>query len=269
MAITALHAAASGLTALSTQLDVIANNLANVNTDGFKASRVNFEDLIYQVRQEPGVENALGDQRFAGTLVGTGVRVSNTQLDFRQGEPRPTGRELDLTVQGKGFFRVQSLPDQGDGFAYTRAGNFAKNSDGVLVLGNGNGPRLEPEVQIPDNATGIEIDQTGRVFVFTNDNVDPQEIGQLVLHNFVNPAGLKQIGANLMIETPASGPPVQGEPGEGQFGTVLQRFLESSNAKPVEQLVDLIKAQRAFEMNSQTIQAADQTLQVVSNLRRS
>ncbi len=268
MAVTALHSAATGLSALSTQLDVIANNLANVNTDGFKASRVNFEDLIYQVRQEPGVENALGEQRFAGTLVGTGVRVSNTQLDFRQGEPRPTGRELDVTITGKGFFRVQSLPDQGDGFAYTRAGNFAKNRDGVLVLGNADGPRLVPEVDIPENVTGIEITNTGEILAFTNENVEPERVGQLELFNFVNPEGLKQIGGNLMLETPASGPPVQGLPGEGQFGTVLQRFLEGSNSDPVEELVALIKAQRAFEMNSQTIQAADQTLQVVSNLRR-
>lgn len=268
MAITALHSSASALEALSTELDVIANNLANINTSGFKASRVNFEDLLYLEKQQPGVENANGDMRPAGIFVGLGTRISNTETDFSQGDPVSTGGELDLTIDGQGFFEINIIEDIGGGRAYTRDGDFFVNADGNLVLGTADGPLLEPVISIPSDTTSIEITSDGRVITFNNEDIDGTEQGQILLSTFINPQGLKPIGGNRYIETEASGPVITGEPGEGQFGTILQRFLEGSNVDPVRELVDLIKTQRAFELNSQTIQAADETLQVVSNLRR-
>jgi flagellar basal-body rod protein FlgG len=268
MAVVALHTAATGLSALSQNIDIIANNLANVNTTGFKASRANFEDLLYQEKLQPGVENANGDQRPAGLEVGLGTRISNTQLDFTTGSPINTDRDLDLMVDGKGFFRVKILESQGGGIGYTRAGNFFKNSDGEIVLGNAEGPRLDPPIQIPQDATGVSVSADGTVFATIPGQPQPQQIDRLQLANFINPNGLKAIGGNLYVETAASGPPIEGAPGEGTFGQIIQGFLESSNVDPVKELVSLIKTQRAFEMNSQTIQAADETLQVIGNLRK-
>lgn len=268
MAINALHSASTGLSALETEMDVTANNLANVNTTGFKRSRVNFEDLLYQEKAQPGVENANGDQRPTGLYVGLGTRVSGTQVDFRQGSPVETGRDLDISIDGEGLFQVDIDDDVGGGVGYTRAGNFFVNPDGDIVLGNTDGPRLVPEINVPPDATKIEISRDGTVFAFQPGDVEPDEVGQIELATFVNKEGLKQIGGNLYVETAASGPPIEGVPSEGQFGSVIQRFLEGSNVKPVEELVGLIKTQRAFEMNSQSIQAADQALQTVSNLRR-
>ncbi|MEX0652912.1 MAG: flagellar basal-body rod protein FlgG [Phycisphaeraceae bacterium] len=268
MAITALHSASTGLSALSTGLDVISNNLANINTKGFKGSRVNFEDLIYQEKAQPGVENANGDERPTGIYVGLGTRVSGTQIDFEQGDFVETGRPLDLAVEGNGFFQVNILEEQGTGIGYTRAGNFFVNPDGDVVLGNADGPRLEPPINVPAETLKVQITNDGTVFAQVPGQVDPVEVGQVELAGFVNPAGLKAIGGNLYTETAASGPAIVGAPGEGQFGTIIQGFLEGSNVNPVTELVELIKTQRAFELNSQSIQAADEALQVVSNLRR-
>lgn len=270
MAITALHSAASGLSALSTELDVIANNLANVNTTGFKRSRVNFEDLLYQVRQQPGVENANGDIRPAGLYVGTGTRVSNTQLDFTQGEPIPTDQPLDVMISGSGFFAVQIPQDFNGGIGFARAGNFTVNADGELVLGTTDGPRLDPPITIPADVdlNSVSISSTGEVAVIEPGEDTPQVIGNIELVNFMNPIGLEPIGGNVYVPTPASGPETVGDPGDTGFGTLIQRHLEGSNVEAVTELIDLIKTQRAFELNSQTIQAADETLQVVSNLRR-
>ena len=268
MAITALHSAATGLSALSTELDVIANNLANVNTNGFKRSRVNFEDLLYQEKAQPGVENANGDQRPTGIHVGLGTRVSGTQLDFTQGAPVQTDNDLDVLIDGQGFFQVNIRDDQGAGVGYTRSGNFFVNADGDLVLGNAEGPRLEPPINLPADTISVQVSRDGGVFAYVPGQVEPVEVGQFELATFVNSAGLKSIGGNLFVETAASGPPIEGAPGEGQFGTVVQHFLEGSNVDSVKELVSLIKTQRAFELNSQSIQAADEALQVVSNLRR-
>ncbi|HEX7010585.1 MAG TPA: flagellar basal-body rod protein FlgG [Phycisphaeraceae bacterium] len=268
MAITALHTASTGLSALSTSLDVIANNLANVNTTGFKASRVNFEDLLYVEKAQPGVENANGDQRPTGLYVGLGTRISGTQINLQQGDLIETGRELDLAIDGSGFFQVGISPDLGTGIGYTRAGDFFVNADGELVLGNTQGPRLEPPIALPADTMKVEVSSDGTIFAFQPGNVEPTEVGQLTLATFVNPAGLKPIGGNLFIETAASGPPIEGVAGEGQLGSIIQRFLEGSNVNPVRELVDLIKTQRAFELNSQSIQAADESLQVITNLRR-
>lgn len=268
MAINALHSAATGLSSLSTAIDVTANNLANANTVGFKASRANFEDLLYLQKAQPGVENANGDMRPAGIQVGLGTRVSNTQADFTIGSPQITGQDFDMMINGEGFFKIAILPDQGDGFGYTRAGNFFRNSEGDLVLGNSNGPRLEPVINVPEGVTGIEISEDGTISGTTPGSVAPTELGQIEIATFVNKAGLESIGGNIFVETIASGAAIEGVPGEGTLGTIQDKTLESSNVDPVIELVTLIKTQRAFEMNSQTIQAADEALQVIGNLSR-
>lgn len=267
MAILALQSASSGLSALNTQLDVIANNLANVNTPGYKSSRANFQDLLYVERMQPGVENAIGDQRPTGLYVGLGVRVSGTQLSFEQGAPLTTNQEKDLMIEGLGFFQV-TVEDALGGIAYTRAGNFALNSDGELVLANDVGRRLEPSITIPDDAIKIEVTNDGRVMVLQPGEVEPTEVGQLQIAAFVNPQGLKQIGENLYTQTEASGDPIVGNPSEDNLGSIRQGLLEASNVDPTRELVELIRTQRAFEMNSQSIRAADDVLQQVAQLRR-
>lgn len=268
MAILALHSAATGLSALNTALDVTANNLANVNTPGFKASRANFQDLLYIERLQPGIENTNGDQRPTGLYVGLGTQVSGTQVDFTQGAILTTGRELDLAIEGLGFFRVAVEDDLGDGFAYTRAGNFALNADREIVLANDQGRRLQPVISVPEDATKIDVAADGRVFVHQPGSVEPAEIGQLELATFINPAGLIQVGENLFTESIASGPAVVGNVAEAQRGRIRQGYLENSNVDPTRELIELIRTQRAFEMNSNTIRAADETLRTVSQLRR-
>jgi flagellar basal-body rod protein FlgG len=263
-----MNTAATGLDALSTKLDVIANNLANVNTIAFKGSRANFEDLFYQVKRQPGVENSLGDISPAGVIVGTGVRVSSTQLDFTQGSFEETSNPLDLAIDGNGFFMVEIFPDMGaNGIGYTRAGNFFVNPDGEMVLGNSNGFRLEPPITIPDNTTSITIGNDGKVVVTTPGAAEAQEVGQIEMARFINPSGLLSKGQNIYTESDASGPPIEGNPTEDGFGNINQGYLEASNVEPTKELVGLIKTQRAFELNSQSIQASDDMLKVISNLR--
>ncbi len=269
MAVLALHSASTGLRALSTSLDVIANNLANSNTDGFKSSRVNFQDLLYIERAQPGVENINGDQRPTGVYVGLGVKESGTQVDFRQGAALNTGRELDMMIEGNGFFQVQVEDELGaDGLAYTRAGNFAVSAEGEIVLANDQGRRLVPGIQIPANTTQVEILTDGTVLALVNGEAEAVQIGTVELASFVNPPGLKPIGENLYVRTAASGEAAVGAPLEGGRGAIRQRFLEGSNVDPVVELVSLIRTQRAFELNSQSIQAADEALQTISQLRR-
>ena len=268
MAITALNSAASGLRALSTSIDVTANNLANAETTAFKRSRVNFEDLFYLQLKQPGASNAAGEPSPAGIFVGLGVKVANTQLDLEQGSLEDTRRPLDVGIQGDGFFKVKVLDSIGDGTAYTRNGNFFVNSEGELVLGMGDGYKVIPPINVPSDATDISISQDGNVSVIRAGQQDAQNVGQLRLTTFVNPQGLKLMGGSLYQETAASGDPIEGDPGENGTGTILQGFLEASNVDPVKELVTLIKTQRAFELNSQSIQTADQALQTVGNLRR-
>lgn len=267
MANIALDSAASGLSALNTKLDVIANNLANSNTTGFKASRANFEDLLYIERKQPGIESSSGDRKPTGLYVGLGVQVSGTSVNFEQGSPVQTGRELDVMIQGQGFFQVE-VEDALGGTAYTRAGNFEVNADGELVLATDIGRRLTPTITVPDDASSITIAADGTVSVTQPGSADITEVGRLELARFVNPPGLKQIGENLFAETAASGPPNLGEPQEDGFGSLRQGMLESSNVDPATELVELIRTQRAFEFNSTTIRAADETLRTVSQLRR-
>lgn len=268
MAIIALQSASTGLSALSTKLDVISNNLANVNTVGYKSGRVNFQDLLYIERAQPGVESGNGDERPTGLYVGLGVKVSGTQQSFEQGAPQETGRPLDVMIEGRGFFQVEIEPDRGGGTAYTRAGNFTTNSDGELVLANSTGRRLIPNITIDDDTQAVEILADGRVMVLAAGDTEPTEAGQIELAVFVNPTGLTQIGENLWTESGASGPPITGNPLESNFGKLHAGFLELSNVDPTRELVDLILTQRAFEMNSQALQAADESLRTIGQLRR-
>jgi flagellar basal-body rod protein FlgG len=269
MAIIAMQSAASGLRALDTRLDVIANNLANVNTEGFKSSRVNFEDLLYLERAQPGVENAIGDQRPTGLYVGLGVAVSGTQQDFSFGTPISTTSPTDMMIEGRGFFKVQVEDSLGNGgVAYTRNGNFVRNSDGDLVLANSDGRTLDPAINIPAEATSIAVTPDGRVTYKANGDPNEQEAGQLQISIFVNPEGLSSVGSNLWVESAASGPPIDGEPSTENFGSIRGSTLEGSNVDPSRELIELIRTQRAFEMNSQAIRAADETLQSVAQLRR-
>ena len=269
MAITALHSAATGLRALSTAIDVIANNLANADTVAFKGSRCNFEDLFYQTLKEPGTTSGTGEISPSGIYVGLGTRVSNTQLDLTQGSLENTGRDLDVGIQGTGFFRVKVLDTIGDGTAYTRNGNFFVNDVGQLVVGMGDGYTLIPPVTIPTGVTNITISQDGNITGIKPNSNTQSQIGQIMISQFVNPQGLSLLGGSLFQETQSSGPPITSKPGDQGSGEVLQNFLESSNVDPVTELVTLIQTQRAFEMNSQSIQTADQALQTITNLRRS
>jgi flagellar basal-body rod protein FlgG len=271
MAINALQSAASGLSALNTALDVTANNLANVNTPGFKTSRVNFQDLLYIEKAQPGAMNANEDQRPTGLYVGLGVKVSGTQLDFTQGAPQATGRPLDLLIDGAGFFQVTVEDTKGvNGVAFTRTGNFALNSEGDLVLASDQGRRLVPTINIPETAIqgSVSVSGDGRVTYLETGSSEPTEAGQLELATFINPAGLKQVGENLYVETAASGPATTGEPSIDGRGSIQQSFLEASNVDPTRELIELIRTQRAFEMNSQSIRAADEALRSVAQLRR-
>ena len=266
MAITALHTAATGMRALSTKIDVIANNIANADTVGYKASRANFQDLLYQIYDQPGVQTSADTSSPLGTQIGLGVSVANTQIIFQQGSAQQTGRSLDVMIQGDGFFQIE-LP--GGGTAYTRYGNFVRNADGELVLGNNFGNRLADGITID---TEIPLDKIGigsnGEITMIDENATAQVVGQLQLARFPNPEGLLQYGSNLYIQSPSSGEPIEGNPGENGFGTLMGGNLESSTVEAVNELVELIKTQRIFQMNSQSIQAADEALRVVANLRR-
>lgn len=268
MAIAALHAAASGMRALDEKLNVVANNLANINTHGFKRSRVNFEDLLYQVKREPGVPNANDEPIPHGILEGTGVQISGTQLNFEHGTVDPTGRPLDWQIEGDGFFQVKTIQDGSEVTAYTRAGNFAQNAVGNIVLANSDGSMIEPPIAIPADAIEVAVGRNGEVRVRQQGSNTLNVVGQIELARFVNPEGLKQIGRNLYLESDASGAPITATPQTDGMGAISQGNLEMSNVDPVRELIDLITTQRAFELNSQLIQSTDETLQIVSNLRR-
>lgn len=263
MSLRAIHSAASGMEAHQFSLDVVANNLANASTTSFKRSRTNFEDLFYQNIKLPGTDSAAG-QTGVGTSVGLGTRVASTALDFKQGSPVRSGGDLDMAIVGPGFFQV----DDAGTPAYIRAGNFTQNSQGQVVVGSADSGRLlQPAITIPDGATNITISGDGVVNV-QDANGDIQNVGQIQLYRFANDQGLLQQGENLYIETPASGAAISDIPGNNGLGQIRHQHLESSNVEPVRELVDLIKTQRNFELNSQTIKAADQMLQLISNLRQ-
>jgi flagellar basal-body rod protein FlgG len=267
MSVQTLYTAATGMDSLQTKLDVIANNLANVNTTGFKRDRANFEDLFYRKEVLPGAQDASGQLTPVGTQVGLGSRVSSTQTDFDQGAFQQSNRELDVAIEGNGFFRV--IDPATSQTLYTRAGNFSINANGALVVGSaGTGRLLDPSVTIPQDATGIVISPDGQVSVRQAGQTQLQLLTQIQLSSFINPQGLLKLGENLYAQTDASGAPIDGNPGINGLGALRQNALEASNVEPVAELIDLITTQRAFELNSQAIQAGDQILQLVANLRR-
>ncbi len=266
MSVQTLYTAATGMEALETKLEVIANNMANINTTGFKKDRANFEDLIYRIDRLPGSTDADGNLTSTGIEVGLGTRVTSTQTNHTQGAMQTTGNPLDFAIQGRGFFKVT---DPGGDFLYTRAGNFGINATGQLVLGSAHtGWLVDPAVTIPPEAVDVVVTADGQVQYRTTDTPTLQTAGQLNLATFINPDGLLKMGDNLYKETDASGTATEGIPGDPGIGTIAQGALESSNVEPVQELIDLITTQRAFELNSQVVQAGDQIMQIAANLRR-
>jgi len=262
----AMNSAASGMDAFIFNLDTIANNLANAGTTAFKRSRTDFEDLFYQYYKVPGAQDAQGNNTPEGIYAGSGVRVAAVQPDFTQGSLLDTGRQLDVAIAGEGFFEVT---DNGPVQYFTRNGQFSVNANGALMIANANrGLYVTPQITIPNDTTQISIDATGIVSVLQAGSTTMQQVGQITLNRFLNPEGLLAQGDTLFTYTDASGPPLQATPGQQGLGTLRQGFLEASNTEPVRELVDLIKTQRNVELNSQVVQASDQLLQLVSNLRR-
>jgi len=259
----ALWTAAAGMKAQQLFIDTIANNLANVNTTGFKKSRVDFQDLLYQTVTIAGTKAPGGGQLPVGIQIGHGVQPVAIERLFTQGEITETKNPLDLVIEGDGFFQVL----QPDGsIAYTRDGAFKLDKDGRLVTANG--LPLEPEIIIPPEATNISISHDGTVSVLTPGATAPQEVGKIILAKFINSAGLKSIGYNLYKTTDASGEAITGTPGLEGFGTISQGFLEMSNVQVVEEMANMIIAQRAYEINSKAIQTTDEMLRIANNLRR-
>ncbi len=261
--IRSLHTGATGMVAQQMNVDVIANNLANVNTAGYKKSRADFQDLLYQTIKAPGTISPSGNQIPTGIQVGLGVKPSSVSKMFSQGDIRNTQNELDLAIDGKGLFQIEK-PDGTIG--YTRAGNFQLDSNGQIVTVDGY--PLYPVMTIPDDATLISVDSEGKVMVQQPGNTAMTDIGQIELANFVNPAGLISVGKNLYDESEASGPAITGLAGTNEMGSILQGFLEISNVSVVEELTQMIMAQRGYEVNSKSVQTSDQMLQTATQLKR-
>ena len=251
----------TGLEAQQTQMDVIANNLANVSTNGFKRSRAVFEDLLYQTLRQPGAQSSQQTQLPSGLQIGTGVRPVATERVFTQGNLMQTGNSLDVAVQGQGFFQVL-LPD--GTAAYSRDGSFQINAQGQVVTSSGYS--VQPAITIPANAQSTTIGRDGTVSVTVSGASKPAQVGTLQLTNFINPAGLQSHGENLYLETAASGTPSAGTPGTNGLGMLNQGYVETSNVNVVEELVNMIQTQRAYEINSKAIQTSDQMLQRLSQM---
>jgi flagellar basal-body rod protein FlgG len=255
----ALNIAQTGLDAQQTRLAVIANNLANVATTGFKKSRPVFEDLLYETIAQPGAASSQSTELPSGLMLGTGVRTVATSKVFTQGELSPTDNALDVSIQGRGFLQVL-MPDGST--AYTRDGTMSMNSQGQLVTPSGY--EIDPGITIPTEALSITIGQDGTVSVLVAGQSTPTQVGQLQLADFINPQGLQPVGENLYKESVASGNPQTGTAGLNGLGTFIQGAVESSNVNAVEELVDMIEAQRSYEMNSKAIQTADEMMQFIT-----
>lgn len=256
-----LYIARTGLDAQQTQLDVISNNLANASTTGFKKSRAVFEDLLYQTIRQPGAQSSQQTQLPSGFQLGVGVGTVATERIHTQGNLQQTGNALDLAISGKGYFQIL-MPDGST--AYTRDGSFQLNSQGQMVTASGYA--LQPAITIPADAQTISIANDGTVSVTQPNNTAPTVLGQLQLATFVNPTGLQSQGENLFVETASSGTPQVNNPGTSGTGTVNQNFIETSNVNAAEELVNMIVAQRAFELNSRAITTSDQMLQRLTQL---
>ena len=258
----ALSIASTGMLAQQTNVEVIANNLANMNTTGFKEQRAEFSDLLYQNIQTPGSQTSdQGTYASSGIQIGAGVKTAATYRITTQGDLTSTSNPYDVAVQGPGYFRIQ----QADGTdAYTRAGNFSLSPQGQLVTQDG--MLVQPGIAIPANTLSVAINAQGQVNATVAGNATPQTVGQLELTRFPNEAGLNAVGGNLYLETAASGSPQAGVPGSSGYGTIQQGFLETSNVNSVDEITALITAQRAYEMNSKVVTAADQMLQQTSQM---
>ncbi len=259
----ALHSAASGMEALQISIDNIAHNLANTNTVGFKQRRTQFQDLFYQTLVSPGSSASSSTEIPTGLQIGLGTRAVSNEIILRQGDFVRTENPLDLVIEGSGFFQVR-LPD--GQIAYSRAGNFHLDRNGSLVTASGN--PLDPQVSIPQGASEVTVAADGTVSVRLPGQNESQPVGNIQLATFTNPAGLNNIGKNLLLPTASSGEPVTGTPGQNGIGTLLQGALESSNVNIVEEMVNLIVSQRAYEAGSRVLRAADEMYQEVNNLRR-
>lgn len=260
----AMFSAATGMIAQQTNIDSIANNLANVNTTGFKKSRVNFQDLLYETMRPAGQQTSQGTTVPEGIQIGHGSRVASAAKLFTAGSFIQTGNELDLAVEGDGFFQV-TLPDGTD--AFTRDGSFRRSEDGILITVDGY--QLEPGITVPQDAQDITIGADGTVSVRVPGDGAFQNVGQIELVRFSNMSGLDaRLGSGLFLESDASGAPIAGQPGEDGIGFVRQGFLENSNVQVVEEIINLIVAQRAYEANSKVIQASDEMLQLANNVQR-
>ncbi len=255
----ALYVSKTGLSAQDKQLTTLANNLANVSTVGFKRDRAVFEDLLYQVQRQPGADSTADTRLPTGLQLGTGVRVVSTQKQHTEGSLQVTDQTLDVAVDGRGFFQI--LQPSGD-IAYTRDGQFHLNNEGQLV--NASGLLLEPNITVPEGANHVTIGVDGVVTATLQGDPNPQNIGNIELVDFINPAGLQAIGGNLFLQTGSSGDPIVGAPGLDGMGQVKQGMLENSNVDIVQEMVNMITTQRAYEMNSKVISTADQMLQFIT-----
>ena len=255
----ALNIAQTGLDAQQTRLSVISNNLANVSTNGYKKMRANFEDLLYETITQPGANSSQSTELPSGLMLGTGVRSVATAKIFTQGSLSQTGNSLDVAIQGRGFLQVL-LPDGST--AFTRDGALSMNSQGQLVTSSGY--EINPGISIPTETLSITIGNDGTVSVLTAGSTTPSQVGELQLADFINPQGLQPVGENLFKETVSSGTPQAGTGGLNGLGTFVQGAVETSNVNVVEELVDMIEAQRSYEMNSKAIQTADEMMQFVT-----
>lgn len=259
--IRSLWTAKTGLESQQFNVDVISNNLANVSTNGFKRSRAVFEDLLYQTLRQPGAQSSQQTQLPSGLQVGTGARPVATERLFTQGNLQQTGNSRDVAIQGNGFFQVL-LPDGTT--AYTRDGSFQSDSQGQLVTSSGF--PVQPTITIPANALSVTIAKDGTVSALVPGNATPVQVGSLQLVGFVNPVGLQSFGENLYLQTAASGTPTPNTPGTNGLGLLNQGYVETSNVNVVEELVNMIQTQRAYEINSKAIQTSDQMLQKLAQL---
>lgn len=259
----ALRTAASGMAAQQLNVDTIAHNLANVNTTGFKKTRAEFQDLIYQTIKASSSSTGNSTRETNEVQVGTGAVPMATQKNFVQGDLQSTSNPLDITIVGEGFFQVRR-PD--GSFAYSRDGALKLSSDGTITTSQGY--VLEPGISISSDARNLSISREGVIEVAEGNTDSPAKIGQIELAKFVNVAGLKAIGSNLYVETPASGSPLVGTAGSEGFGEIQQGYLESSNVDVVEEMVSMIVAQRAYEINSKTVRTVEDMLQIANNLKR-
>jgi flagellar basal-body rod protein FlgG len=258
-----LFIAATGMEAQKLNIDVISNNLANVNTVGFKKSRADFQELIYQDLRTPGAVSAEGSQIPSGIQVGLGVKPVAVQKLFLQGDFVHTGNNLDMVIEGDGFFQI-TMPD--GSLAYSRAGAFKLDSEGRIV--NSDGYPLEPAITVPANTTSLTVGSDGKVTALQAGSAKPTEIGQIELARFINPGGLRALGKNLFSPSGSSGEVSTGNPSTEGLGTIAQGFIEMSNVNVVEEMVNMIVSQRAYEINSKAVQASDEMLQTANNLKR-